>query len=241
MEKATSRRIVKNISVVCPYRNEELMLPLFRPIAEDLAIHGAEIIFINSRSADTSRDIVDSWQFPKKNLNLDSPTPSIGQAVLEASHHSTRKFVVILPVDIWLYADQLIDLENHIERNEKIQWGAFYKQFKSLKWHYRLYSWIQNEIRLKIFRRAVWTNVIFARKEHIIKFLSHPQGFMEDTQLSDGLHYYDFVALDRKPVIVSDRKFRSNAKFQMIKNIIILVLYRLKVCSLETLKKIYSY
>lgn len=239
MEKASFLNQIENVTVLCPYRNEEILLPEFKNIAADLARNGAEVIFVDSHSEDRSHAIVDTWDFPNMHITLESKKASIGQAVFEGSALANREFVLVLPVDIRLYPSQLLDFENHLNENIDMEWGGFPKIFTNSRWYYRIYSWIQNEVRLKILKKVVWTNVIFARKDLVRKYLSVPQGFMEDTQLSDSLRQYKFEIPSSRPVIVSDRKFVKKPKFQMIKNVVILVLYRLKICSLNTLRKIY--
>lgn len=227
-------------SVVVPYRNEERILPESQVVISQLVRARIQVIMVDSRSLDNSNRIVREWDLPLCNISCSADPPSIGQAVMSALPFCGPPYVCILPIDVKVTLVHFEDLQYFLKTRPHVSWGGFFKTFDRREWYFSLYALIQNRFRFQLFHKGVWTNVLFVRKSLLASVLFKPQGFMEDTQLSDGLRTSFFGIPSARPAIVSSRKYRGKGIRQILINILILIRYRLKMGSLEDLRKLYN-
>jgi hypothetical protein len=123
----------------------------------------------------------------------------------------------------------------------KKDYYVFYKQYTPA--HILLYfqECILNMVRVKILKSYVWTNCPIFKKTVFIRILSFNKGFLEDVISSDYLKGTFKLGILKTPVIISARRYMKDIPLKRIfGNIYIMVLYRLRLKSVEQLKVMYS-
>jgi glycosyltransferase involved in cell wall biosynthesis len=260
------------VTWVLPFLNEQECLPgaLERvSLILDRAMPGEmEVILLDSGSSDQSGEIAQKWiesqqgrrgspvamRWVNTRLTERAEGPSLGRALgvlREGSEGPQGEWVVILPVDCAL-GDSAVDVFlRRVRRGSGDEVGVvdapvgmfFLKAYDPTTSVLRVYSALQNWIRLRVTKLAVWTNAITVSREAWERVAVPRVGFLEDVIWVDrllaefGRQRFEVIQAELE---VSSRRYYPNRVWRRILvNGWIMVLFRLRLKSVSELRAIY--
>ena len=150
--------------------------------------------------------------------------------------------------DVFIFAHIDIRLpSNAIEVvREKVQkgfvGGGFKKLYDHNTWLLRMYIYLLNQIYLTRMHRLVGTNAMFVTRETFERMNGFSEvALLEDMIFSECLNTQGRIAIVDQPVIVSSRKYFKNGVIkQILRNIRIVLGYKLLHESPVKLREIYQ-
>lgn len=189
-----------------------------------------KVSFVDSKSIDGSFMALKDHGFDVTSYDGQK---SIYKAVLSIATKLTEEYIVVLPIDCTVKFTELANTHS------KIVWGGFYKSYDKVNAPIRLYLFLQNFIRTKLFKNLVWTNVMFFKRDLFLS-LNITEGFLEDVAISDKLKSISDPIILKGPAAASFRKYEKSFFKRLYINLKVMILYRLKLKNLKELKEIYS-
>lgn len=238
------------LTIVIPVFNESQMineclarLQTLLPPARQSGPEDFEIIFSDPGSTDGSIDEIHAALLPSavRSVTLRLKHPSVGRTVKLGLEQARGEYVLVLPCDVGLERSALSELIEALRRSQPA-WGAFPKRYEPTTLFLNVYLWLQNFVRLRILKNAVWTNGFFFRR-NLIQEVGWPDAdFMEDVMLCDRLKLSGKPMLLKSRLTVSSRRYyprRSSRR--ILVNWLIITLFRLGYQDLKRLKAIYVF
>jgi len=239
----------KKLNIVVPVLNEaDYLVTHFKKqlsIFNSLNSEKFNIIFTDNGSQDNSVALLKEMTTNKYTIiaeknNIQSIARSVNIALKKLK--PTSDYVLILPIDCTINAEALAKVHSVVRSNK---WGGLNKTYTHTNWFIQIYLWLQNNFRSSILKNVVWTNGLFFPLDLLEKnnYLIEENTFLEDIILCDYLkknHASQFIFLKNYKIIVNSRKYLKEFPIrQILKNLIILSLYRFKLKSIQELKKLY--
>ena len=165
---------------------------------------------------------------------------SRGESMNLAAKNAKGDILLFLHLDTIL-PKNAIKIINNVMNEEKVVAGGFLKRYDA-GFFLCIIEKILN-IRTKIFRRMVGTNAIFVRKS-IFEKRNYINSFLEDLDYSDYLlesYSKDSIRIVYEYVKVSSIKYKKHGVLKgVLKNSLIMFLYRLKLAGCDDLEKLYK-
>jgi len=258
------------VSWILPFLNEQRELPVALARLEsilDLAGVGEfEVILLDSGSQDGSCGIVRDWVSAQQESRGPSHSklswvetqvtslpegPSLGRAleVLRARGEVSGDWVVILPVDCHLSADAVREFlewgrsKRSGEDGQSVVGVYFPKEYTPNTRVLSAYAWVQNKVRLRALKLAVWTNAITVHSDAWEQVPPPRVGFLEDVIWVDQLlarFGRGAIHVMRSPLLVSSRRYYPARVLRRIWiNGLIMLLFRLRLRTPAQLKLLY--
>ncbi|MGK0366926.1 MAG: glycosyltransferase involved in cell wall biosynthesis [Thermoproteota archaeon] len=229
-------------SIIIPFyqEGEALKLCLDR-LFNNFNDLGVEIIVSSTSYTKKEEEVLRPYINDKrlKWVKGDREITSIGSTVSQAISSCRYKYVIVLPVDVELTVECLSLFQK--SKKETSNYGAFYKEYDSDSFILKTYGYIQNKVRLNIFKNIVWTNCFYIEREFLKSIKIPEDGFMEDVLWSDELKRKGKCQVIPASVNVSIRKYSKDGRVQRIfGNLLIMFLFRLNIVSIKKLKSIYQ-
>ena len=235
------------LSIAIPFYNEESILKKnLSQLATELSQFDEqiEVFLCDSGSVDNGRSIAQdfirnqpasktAWYFLDSKERL-----SCGQSSSRVGSLFKGQWLLVLPIDCSLDRRHLEALLN-LPQTEG--WGGFEKIYEPTSFLLKNLERLLNKIRSGRLRHLVWTNGMFISKHLYQKHPIPTPGFMEDVIWSDWLRRsrHPFHLL-RPPMTASSRRYQKNGITNTIlRNVFIMILFRLKLLSIEKLEKVY--
>ncbi len=228
------------VSLVIPVLNEELILPSLLKNCESLAqeFQGKlEVIFSDSGSTDSTAEILRTVPWINFVENSEKKPLAIATSFLKGAAQARGRWILLCCADSILSHQclrQLFSLEY-----KEYSYGFFQKEYAQANWILKLQSLYLNRIRAQFFKDFVWTNAPFFKKELLGEISQN--GFLDDVISSDKLNkQYLPIIFSSAKVQVSSRRYLKEGVFsRFFANILIVGLYRLRLCSIDELKSVY--
>lgn len=235
------------LSIAIPFYNEgEILNKSLLHLANELSQFDEpiEVFLCHSGSVDSSNSIAQNFinEQSKNNVTwnfIDSKKRlSCGQSSSRVASLFKGQWLLVLPVDCMIdrrHLEALLNL-SHTEG-----WGGFEKIYEPSSFLLKNLEQLLNTIRSRWLHHLVWTNGIFISNSLYKKHPIPTPGFMEDVIWSNRLRrsHYPFHLL-RPPITASSRRYQKNGISRTIlRNVLIMILFRLKLLSIQRLEKLY--
>lgn len=228
-----------NLSIIIPILNEfnniEKIINTIKTYPPTIEVH-----FCDGGSTDNS---LEKLMELKQNLDFfihqeKLASPSIQKTINLAIDSVKTKYFMIHPID----ANAADALKMFLELdNPDVTHIIPHKVYDPSHRLLEIQEKVLNSLRVNILKSFVWTNCPIIRTEDYKALDSKPEGFLEDVLLSDQLK-----GLNQKPIIIKDSVIISSRRYQadgvfnrFLGNLLIMVLFRLKLKSIKELKKMY--
>jgi len=230
MDKKTS------VAIIVPVVNEK---SLIRDTLNHLLSLGAdEVIAVDGGSKDGTCEII-TRDFPAVRC-FETAYPD------RALQMNLGAFEAKSDIFLFVHADMRLP-QSAVERvREKIQrgfsGGGFKKQYSPTNWIMNLYAFLQNTFYLGMMKCLVGSNAIFAARSAFDAEHGFPDvAFLEDLMFSECLSRRGRIAIINKAVTVSSRRyFEAGVLRQILKNMRIMMGYKLFHEDLESLQERYK-
>ena len=219
-------------SIILPTLNEEIALSSMKNCIKALKIKlGAEIIIVDGRSTDDTKDIAKSLADKVYDSNR-SRSLQLNKGVM----HATGEYY------IFLHADTILDdnaIDSILSISENFEWGFFKIKLdqKALKYSFLAYC---INLRSKLFNYCTGDQVLIVNKSIFHKVNGYREiELMEDIDITNRLKKISDPVILTGHAITSSRRWEKNG---YIKTILLMRLLRLLYylgVSTKSLKKIY--
>lgn len=226
----------KNVAIIVPVFNEKNLIA--DALNHFMSLGADEIVIVDGRSMDGTFELIQREYPSVRCYQTVFPDRSL-QMNLGAFESKSDVF-------IFAHIDMKLPL-NAIEMvREKIQKGFIGGGFKKSYSHstrlLRVYIYLLNQIYLGRMHCLVGTNAIFVTREVFKKMNGFSEvAFLEDMIFSECLNKEGRIAIVDQPVIVSSRKYFKNGVIkQILRNVRIVLGYKLLHESPVKLREIYQ-
>ena len=232
---------MSNLTIIIPLLNEIKLLPSLFEVIKKYP-KNIKYIFCDAGSTDGSLNLL-SDNISAINATIiteNLPEPSVLKTILLAEQSSLTQddYVMIHPVDL--------DVSNALDNilvslNDKPDYVISYKKYDHAHFILLVQSFTLNFFRVCLMKQFVWTNAPIFKVNLLSDFKGNTLGFLEDVICSDQLRKSSCkLNIIKSPVLVSTRRYtRDGIMTRFLGNIIILLLFRLRIKSISTLKNLY--
>jgi len=235
MEKMT------NLTIIIPILNEEKVLP---SLLEKIATYSLSInlIFCDGGSSDGGLDILKNFKNKSNRSNIEIlsenlEAPSIIKTLNLARDAIKTDYVLLHPVDADC-TSVLIGFNVLIQKRSEVI--IFFKKYSPSTALLHLQELVLNNIRVRIFKKFVWTNCPALRSDIFLEILKHDHGFLEDVITSEYLRSLYTPQICTKSVVISSRRYQKDGTLKrVLSNLLILFLYQFNLKTIAELKVMY--
>jgi len=235
---------VTRLSIIFPIYNEEKLL-----LKEDFWDYyntlksnpSLDIHLCNGGSSDQSQKILEQRIDDQNKYFLHSKNftaPSIAKSIELAFSKINTEYLLILPIDCKLVVENIDKLLKKIE-SQNPSWGFFLKKYSPDNLALRTLAFVLNYFRSIFCKEAVWTNAFFCHRNILNKVKWPNSSFLEDLLLSEEFNKISKPLIIKDFVFVDSRRYYPRTHHRIIKNIIILMVYRLGFRDFQKLRKFY--
>lgn len=227
---------MNKISIIFPVLNEVSEVETFKALIEKF--DGHQIIFCDSGSTDGTVEALAQLKSLYPNVlictkNIESP--SVLKTIELSYSKIIHDHVLIHPIDL-----EIIPTLSSINISLLDEAVIFYKRYQPENLLLKLQANFLNKVDLNIRHNFVWTNAPIIKTTILKSFKPDVYGFLEDVQLSDWLKKKVTIRIIENPITVSSRRYiKKGTVKRFAKNVFIMLMYRLKLLSIEKLKAIY--
>lgn len=226
------------LSIVIPFKNEEVVIKKSLSFIKFLEQNNIEIIFVNDGSSDFGPNLVKE-NFPNSKM-IELSGLGTGKAFYYGMKEAQGEYTWLLPIDCTIAEKKVEELIEIIKLNQ-INVHIFPKRYSS-QGEMKFYSYLQNFFLLKVLRLAAWTNG-FILKSSLLQDLqiSSENVFLNDLELSRILRIHKWNIL-KFPLIVSPRRYHHDGKYnRIVINGVIVLLWSLRLMNVQKLHDIYRW
>ncbi len=216
-----------SLSIVVPLLNEEQSLPAFLKHLE--ALDGVEIIFVDGRSHDQTRSLLNVWLASHPGGILLSSPPGRAIQMNAGAKRATGEILLFLHADSFL-PDQAALLIPAVFVDTRIVGGAFSLKITSFHPFFKVISALAN-LRTHLFKLPYGDQGLFVRKV----VFDHSGGFpnlplMEDVQFVQRLKKIGELFILKEEMLTSARRWERQGYLQTtFRNGVLLLFYFLGI------------
>lgn len=233
-----------SLSIVVPLLNEEdIILSFAASLHKRLSTfgqtHDIEVILSDCGSGDGTPDAVDQVcsRYGWKGIKGQISPPSVGRAVDQGLHESSKDYILVLPCDCMLSSNGIMNLLTILSTEPSTTWGGFAKTYIPGGPLLSVYESLQNFWLGWVFRSMVWTNCLFFKKELWDKNCCN--GFMEDVFFASHLKKTSTGRWLNDAVLVSSRRYQRKPLQRILLNGWIYFIFKLGYRNTKNLKRLY--